>query len=315
MKARYLTFFSYIGTGFRSSEKIWLKENRNLPDPESVQGMMELSLLKLRSLNYPNVTLSSRTDGGVHALKSSAHFDLERYGTQIYDANNISYLMNRYFFVNNIGIIVKQCLRVSDNFNARFNATSRRYLYRLAVLKKDVVIPENVSIASFIPVEEWKRCHFIRLAEFDIEKFKEGAKHLEGYHDFSTFKKFDKLLQHKHNRRELKSVTVRAGKPVVTAHTESRGSAFDYWDIEFHGRAFVHNQIRRMVGTLISVAIGKLQPDDVKVMLQIPSKHSWHSFIQNCPSDGLYLCEVEYDPKDLFYDPDTTVESETLVES
>lgn len=88
MRARYLTFFSYIGTKFRykifaniqnhlftlnisllfylliilfrSSEKIWPKGDRNYPDPESIQGLMEIGLLKLRPLNYPNLTLSSR---------------------------------------------------------------------------------------------------------------------------------------------------------------------------------------------------------------------------------------------------------------
>lgn len=56
-----------------------------------------------------------------------------------------------------------------------------------------------------------------------------------------------------------------------------------------------------MVGTLITVANGKLEPNDVKVMLQIPSKHSWHTFIQNCPPDGLYLCDVKYNAEDLIY--------------
>lgn len=59
-----------------------------------------------------------------------------------------------------------------------------------------------------------------------------------------------------------------------------------------------------MMGTLFSVANGDLQPEDIKVMLQIPSKNSWHSKIQNCPPDGLYLCNVEYNPEDLIYNPE-----------
>lgn len=308
MKARYLTFFSYIGTGLRSSEKIWLKEGRHYPDPQSVQGLMEIALLKFKSLNYPLFILSSRTDGGVHALNSSAHFDLEKYGGSIYEPNNITYQLNKYFFKNNISIYVKKCLRVSDDFNARRKAISRTYLYRLAVIKKDIVIPEYVSIASYIPIEEWKRCHFLRLHNFDIEKFKEGAKYFAGYHDFTTFKRFDKLQQHKHNRRTIYSIEVKPGRPTVTSYTHSQESIFDYWDIEIKGRSFVHNQIRRMIGTLISVATGKLPAEEIKVMLQVPSKHSWHPFIQNCPPDGLYLCNVEYNPEDLIYKPTGTSE-------
>ncbi|KAG6448702.1 tRNA pseudouridine synthase-like 1 [Manduca sexta] len=314
MKARYLTFFSYIGTSFRSSEKIWLKEGRNYPDPESVQGRMEIALLRLRSLNYPNVVLSSRTDGGVHALNSSAHFDLDRHGTEIYDPNYVTYSMNRVFNKNDCSILVKKCLRVSDNFHARFKALSRTYLYRLAILKEGVNIPEKESIASYIPIEELNRCHFsCRLQGFDIERFKAGAKYLEGYHDFSTFKRFDKLNPHKHNRRELKSIIITPGRPITTTYHQEN-SYFDYWDIEFKGRAFVHNQIRRMVGALISVGIGKLQPEDIKVMLQVPSKHSWYSFIQAGPPDGLYLCNVEYNPEDLIYNPDQTKDQDSGID-
>lgn len=56
-----------------------------------------------------------------------------------------------------------------------------------------------------------------------------------------------------------------------------------------------------MVGALNSVATGKLPPEEIKVMLQVPSKHSWYSFIQTGPPDGLYLCNVEYNPEDLVY--------------
>lgn len=56
-----------------------------------------------------------------------------------------------------------------------------------------------------------------------------------------------------------------------------------------------------MVGTLMSVAVGKLPPEEIKLMLQVPSKHSWHNFIQCAPPHGLYLCNVEYNPDDLIY--------------
>ncbi|XP_073944458.1 tRNA pseudouridine synthase-like 1 [Choristoneura fumiferana] len=302
MKARYLTFFSYIGSPFRSSEKIWLKEGKNHTDFESIQGRLELALLGLRSLVYPSVILSSRTDGGVHALNASAHFDLEKFGTKIYEPHHITYALNKHFYRTDTPIYVKNCYRVSDTFHARFKALSRTYLYRLAVLKKGVVLPEFTSIAQYIPIEEWKRCHFMRAYDFDIEKFKEGANYFIGVHDFTTFKRFDKLKQYKHNRREIKCIDVRPACAQATSYTAKRDSIWEYWDVEFRGRAFVHNQIRRMMGTLNCVAIGKLPPEEIKVMLQVPSKHSWHNHIQNCPPHGLYLCDVEYNPQDLIYE-------------
>ncbi|XP_072944423.1 tRNA pseudouridine synthase-like 1 [Epargyreus clarus] len=303
MKSRYFTVFSYIGTKFRSSEKLWLKGGSTLPDPDSVQGMMEIALTKQNPKDYPMVHLSSRTDGGVHALNSSAHFDLEPTGARKYYPEKIVYDLNTFFWKTNTPILVKRCIRVSDDFNARYLALSRTYLYRLAILKKDVELLENTCISQIIPIEELDRCHFLRIRNFDIEKFKEGSKEFLGYHDFTTFKKFDKLQQNKSNRRTLHCMDVRPGRSMLSSFSDNRqDSMFDYWDIEIKGRSFVHNQIRRMIGTLISVAIGKLPPEEIKVMLQVPSKHSWYSFIGACPPHGLYLCNVKYDPKDLVFE-------------
>lgn len=58
------------------------------------------------------------------------------------------------------------------------------------------------------------------------------------------------------------------------------------------------------MAALMQVATGKLPPEEIKVMLQVPSKHSWPTFLHTLPPHGLYLCNVEYDPKDLIYNPD-----------
>lgn len=68
-----------------------------------------------------------------------------------------------------------------------------------------------------------------------------------------------------------------------------------------------------MIGTLLSVAIGKLRPEDIKVMLQVPSKHSWHNFIASSPPHGLYLCNVEYNPDDLIYNPERQSPQDTCL--
>ncbi|GBP78657.1 tRNA pseudouridine synthase-like 1 [Eumeta japonica] len=218
---------------FRSSEKIWLKGGKNFDDPDSIQGLIEIALLKLRPLVYPRVYLSSR----------------------------------------------------------------------IAVLKKDVFLPENGNFSSYIPIEEWKRCYFLKLPDFNIDKFEKAATYFPGYHDFSSFKRFDSFNVHKTNRRLLYSVKVQPGQPLVTSYSNSNiQHFFDYWDVEFHGKGFVHKQIRRMLGAMISAAIGKLPVEEIKVMLQVPSKHSWPSYLQSAPPHGLYLCNVEYNPEHLVFD-------------
>lgn len=53
------------------------------------------------------------------------------------------------------------------------------------------------------------------------------------------------------------------------------------------------------MGTLIAVAQGKVTTRDIKFMLEIPSHRSWNPVIKSVPPQGLYLCQVEYDKKDL----------------
>ncbi|CAK1552621.1 unnamed protein product [Leptosia nina] len=307
MKARYLMYFSYIGTKFRASEKLWLKMGRNYPDPESVQGIMEIALQRLKSHNYPAVQLSSRTDGGVHAINTTAHIDLERPGPNLYESNLILYNLNNFFRKHDISIYIKKILRVNDDFSARHNAISRTYLYRFAVLKSDITPPEKLNVVQFAPIEEWKRCYFSKQKEFDIERVREAAKLFVGYHDFTTFKKFDKLFENKNNRRTIYSIDVRPGRPLVTSYTDNHiNNDLEYWEVEIKGRSFVHNQIRRMIGSLIALGAGKININDLKLMLQIPSKHSWLSHVSSSPPDGLYLCNVEYNPQDLIYEAESS---------
>jgi tRNA U38,U39,U40 pseudouridine synthase TruA len=54
-----------------------------------------------------------------------------------------------------------------------------------------------------------------------------------------------------------------------------------------------------MVGALISVAAGHISIEDIRYMLENPSKHSWNHTINVVPPYGLYLVGVEYDPQDI----------------
>ncbi|MEQ2247488.1 hypothetical protein ILYODFUR_009871 [Ilyodon furcidens] len=72
--ARYLIFFQYIGTKYRGVVKV---PSHQL-DKKGVQDHLEEAIQRLRPLNPVSLSVSSRTDAGVHALSNSAHFDLHR---------------------------------------------------------------------------------------------------------------------------------------------------------------------------------------------------------------------------------------------
>ncbi|XP_061148355.1 tRNA pseudouridine synthase-like 1 isoform X2 [Syngnathus typhle] len=71
---RYLIFFQYIGTKYSGAVKV----PPHQLERKGVQDHLENALRRLRPLNPVSVSISSRTDSGVHALSNSAHFDFQR---------------------------------------------------------------------------------------------------------------------------------------------------------------------------------------------------------------------------------------------
>jgi tRNA pseudouridine38-40 synthase len=88
----------------------------------SIQAEVEKALLTLCRQPF-NLTGSSRTDAGVHALQNFFHFDSE-----------YPFLQNHIYNLNAIlpsDIVIQSIRVVSDNAHARFDAVSREYRYFL----------------------------------------------------------------------------------------------------------------------------------------------------------------------------------------
>ena len=103
----------------------------------------------------------------------------------------------------------------------------------------------------------------------------EGARHLIGYHDFSTFR--DSLCQ--------------ANSPLRTLDALDLRRVGDEIHIEAQARSFLHHQVRNMAGTLKLVGLGRWRPDDVARALAARDRRAGGP---TAPAEGLYLVEVHY---------------------
>lgn len=131
----------------------------------TIQGALEVGLLNLKPINDYNLTLSSRTDAGVHALHSTVHVDLHRRNGQPYDGSGVAIVLNRFLFKKRLPIRVLSVEHVPETFHSRYSAKSRTYLYRLATPKQAVTPPIELQTVlqchtKFIPIEEVDRCYF-----------------------------------------------------------------------------------------------------------------------------------------------------------
>lgn len=252
---RYALKIEYHGAPFAG----WQKQ-KGVP---SVQQTVEEALQNLES-SCMGIQGAGRTDTGVHAYGQVAHVDLTREWAPF----RLSEALNYHLKPQPIAIL--KAARVQDAFHARFDATQREYLFR--ILSRRAPATHQAGLV-------WQINH-----NLDVQAMQEGATHLMGHHDFTTFR----------------SSICQAQSPVKTLDAlEIEEITLDH-GIEYRftvrARSFLHNQVRSFIGTLERVGAGKWHPVDVKHALDATDRAACGPV---APPQGLYLVRVTY-PQDPF---------------
>ncbi|XP_039732758.1 tRNA pseudouridine synthase-like 1 isoform X4 [Pteropus medius] len=126
VRARYLVYFQYLGTDFNGVAAV-----RGTQRAVGVLNYLEEAAERLNSVLPVKFIISSRTDAGVHALSNAAHLDVQRRsGQPPFSPEVLTQALNTH--LRHPAIRVLQAFRVPSDFHARYAATSRTYLYRLA---------------------------------------------------------------------------------------------------------------------------------------------------------------------------------------
>jgi tRNA pseudouridine38-40 synthase len=243
---RYKLTIEYDGAGLVG----WQRQANGL----SVQEALETAITKL-SGEMTTVHGAGRTDAGVHALAQTAHVQLAR----AVEPEVLRSAVNHHLRPAAISIISVEL--VSDDFDARLSAIGRVYLYRILNRRAPPALERGRVWQVATPL--------------DVEAMREGARHLVGHHDFSTFR--DSLCQAKSPLKTLDALELRRGGDEI--HIEARA------------RSFLHHQVRNMAGTLKLVGLGRWHPDDVATALAARDRRAGGP---TAPPEGLYLVEVCY---------------------
>ncbi|XP_054881998.1 tRNA pseudouridine synthase-like 1 [Poeciliopsis prolifica] len=292
--ARYLIFFQYIGTKYRGVVKIPPHQLGH----SGVQEHLEEAIKRLRPVNPVSLSVSSRTDRGVHALSNSAHFDLQRKNDKPFTEDVLVKALN--FHLEEQQIRVTHANRVPDDFHARYCAQSRTYVYRIAL---------GVTHHTLLPLTDWNLCWSLRNTELDIDAMHEAAALLVGTHDFSSFRAVNSDLPFKNPVKTMDVVAIQPGSSFAHSHFHRR---LQFWELTFKSRSFLYKQVRRMTGVLVAAGQGLLSVSQVK---QILDARDTLAFPQGmaAPAHGLFLKSVDYKESDLLFSqkPDITEDPET----
>ena len=222
----------------------------------SVQGALEAAIFGFCA---ERVTIqgAGRTDAGVHATGQVAHVDIARET----DAETVRDAVNAHLRLAGEAVSVRDAAAVPDEFNARFSAFERRYLYRILNRRAPPAL------------EAGRVWHVAR--PLDAAAMHEAAQRLVGKHDFTTFRA--SLCQAKSPVKTLTELTVeRTGEEV---HIRARAPSF------------LHHQVRNIAGTLELVGSGRWTADDVSEALEARDRARGGP---TAPAEGLLLTAVIY---------------------
>lgn len=237
---RYLIEIQYEGTKFNG-----FQVQKDVP---TIQGEIEKSMYIILKEKI-QIKGSSRTDTGVHAQQNFAHFD-----THLILTDNFIFNMNAVLPAAIALVSIKQ---VDTNFNARFNAKSRGYVYHIHFKKNPLVN----QYSMFYPLK------------IDIEKIEQATKLIHLYHNFTCFGK-------KHSEQVTDICTI-------------FNANWDWFEkgCRFHISAnrFLRGMVRGLVGTLLQVGRGNIRIDEFTQMLENTSDIKADFSVQ---AKGLILKEV-----------------------
>lgn len=224
----------------------------------SVQAVMERALA-LMEAPEPVITAAGRTDAGVHALAQKAHFDYP----ERMDTNRMVKAFNSLLPTD---VKVLDITRVPDGFHARFDAWERGYRYLLAKEPH----PFQRLYMGFIA---HKPIRFERLGKY--------IPVLLGSHDFSSFGRANPNIPKR--VCELKKLDI--------------SDMGDHLVFDLLADRFLHNMVRRIVGTLINFAAKDLPIPELERILAIADPKQ--TLVETAPPEGLYLTQVGYPPQKL----------------
>jgi tRNA pseudouridine38-40 synthase len=244
---RYKLLIEYDGTPFSGWQ---VQTSATL----TVQGALEAAAEAISGVPI-RVHGAGRTDAGVHALGQVAHCDIPKdlVPGRFRDG------MNAHIRPHPVGVLSADI--VPDDFEARFSAIKRHYIYRITNRRANLAVDAG---------RVWRVPQ-----RLDVAAMSEAAKRLLGRHDFTTFR--DTECQAKSPVRTLDQLDVNQDGEAITIRTSAR--------------SFLHSQVRSMVGSLVWVGNGRWSADDLANALAAKDRSACGIV---APPDGLYLAQVDY---------------------
>lgn len=221
------------------------------PGQRTVQGVLEEALARMLG-SAPRLSVAGRTDAGVHAAGQVVSFEAE------VDPDRLLRGLNGMLAPE---IVVRSARRARDGFDARRSAVAREYRYRISTAP----VPDPFT-ARYV----WHRP-----GPLSVGRMRRAARLLEGEHDFASFCR--PAGRGASTVRRLERLAVRRSGDLV--------------EVRARAGAFLHQMVRSLVGTLVDVGEGRMEPE---AMPEVLAARSRAAAGRVAPPHGLTLERVLY---------------------
>ena len=241
----------YVGTGYCG----WQSQKNGV----SVQDTLEKALAQFLHKSFVRVYAAGRTDVGVHARGQTVHLDVDE------DVNPFKLCLGVNLLLPP-DLSVVDAAKVSDDFDARFDAVDKTYCYRM------YVSPTRRPTLDVFCLQVYKMP--------DVSAMREGAKLLVGRHDFAAFRATGSSAK----------TTVRTVFSVTVGSTPVYGA--ELYEVRVTGNGFLYNMVRIIAGELYAVGCGRASCADIEQALKTGDRTL---LFRTMPAKGLTLEHVEFD--------------------
>jgi tRNA pseudouridine38-40 synthase len=217
----------------------------------SIQEEVEKAIKQILQADI-RITGGGRTDAGVHARGQVASFFIER-------EVEINLLAKSLNAVMPHSIIVLEAVKAALNFNARYDAKSRRYTY--SIIQEPTAIQRNYCWQVF--------------QNLNLPLMQECAQQIIGTHGFRSFCKVE-TDTHNHRCSVLTSQWIQKEKLLI---------------YEISANRFLHGMVRTLVGTMVNVGRGHTKYEEFNKILESNNRSVAG---MAAPAKGLFLENISY---------------------
>ena len=222
------------------------------PGVRTVEGEIEEAFARLYQQEI-DIIGQGRTDAGVHAIAQTAHADLP----EKYTRERILHAMKGLLPDD---VALKTIEKTAPDFHARFDAVSRSYQYRISTRPSPLQRHITWNVTGKLNPELLSECAGLILGEHN-------------FHNFCI------------PPEEEQMTTICF---ISKSSFETKGDLFIY---SIDGNRFLRHLVRRLAGTMVQVAAGRLEFSEFKSLL-LGKERVQKGY--SAPSHGLVLIRVRY---------------------